>query len=105
MIALALAKAKEKAGAIMPYANKILASWFEENLTTVADVEKQNEVKEYETDRLYNTWRGCFGGNAYHRQPRQTEKSGQKRLRLRLFVMSVGRGLSQRANHKRGKRK
>ena len=67
--------------------------------------EKQNEVKEYETDRLYTIWRGGCGGNAYHCQPRQTKKSGQKRLRLWLFFLSVGWGLSQRTKHKRGKRK
>ncbi len=45
MITLALEKAKAKAGAVMPYAHKILAGWYEDNITDVAAANKETEGK------------------------------------------------------------
>ncbi len=45
MIALALEKAKTKAGAVIPYAHKVLAGWYEENITDVAAANKETESK------------------------------------------------------------
>ena len=50
MIALALKQAQKKAGAVIPYAHKILAGWHEDGITDVAAAEQKNNAGKGQTE-------------------------------------------------------